>query len=136
MLELLEQRLEMTVRDYECDVQGIVNNAIYLNYLEHARHRYLIGLGIDFVEMAHRGFNMVVTRIEADYRLPLRSGDQFVVVSRMERNSRLRFNFLQDIIRPDGRPVLNARVIGTVVDPHGRPVMPREVDALIPMEPR
>ena len=24
----------MTVRDYECDIQGIVNNAVYQNYLE------------------------------------------------------------------------------------------------------
>lgn len=136
MPEPLEHRLEMSVRDYECDVQGIVNNAIYLNYLEHARHRYLIELGIDFVEMALDGFNMVVTRIEADYISPLRSGEPFTVISRMERASRLRFAFLQSIVRPDGSPILRARITGTVVAPHGRPVMPPEVDALIPMEPR
>ena len=27
--------LEMKVRDYECDLQGIVNNANYQHYLEH-----------------------------------------------------------------------------------------------------
>jgi acyl-CoA thioester hydrolase len=125
----------MSVRDYECDVQGIVNNAVYLNYLEHARHQHLLGLGVDFVEMAGRGFNMVVTRIEADYRIPLRAGDAFAVVSRMERVSRLRFAFLQGILLPDGRTSLRAKVIGTVVDPGGRPVMPPEVDALIPALP-
>ena len=26
--------MEMMVRDYECDMQGIVNNAVYQNYLE------------------------------------------------------------------------------------------------------
>ena len=31
----------MEVRDYECDIQGIVNNANYLHYLEHTRHRFL-----------------------------------------------------------------------------------------------
>jgi acyl-CoA thioester hydrolase len=125
-------RLEMSVRDYECDVQGIVNNAVYLNYMEHARHQHLLRLGVDFVEMARRGFNMVVTRIEADYLVPLRAGDPFSVVSRMERSSRLRFSFLQDILLSDGRTSLRAKVIGTVVDPRGRPVMPPEVDALIP----
>ncbi|NSW95739.1 MAG: acyl-CoA thioesterase, partial [Bacteroidales bacterium] len=34
-------RLEFTVRDYECDLQGVVNNANYQHYLEHARHEYL-----------------------------------------------------------------------------------------------
>lgn len=47
-----------------------------------------------------------------------------------------RFTFLQDIITPAGLPVLQARVTGTVVDPAGRPVMPLEVDELIPMEKR
>ncbi len=37
-----EFELEFTVRDYECDLQGIVNNAVYLNYLEHTRHQYLL----------------------------------------------------------------------------------------------
>ena len=31
----------MEVRDYECDIQGIVNNANYLHYIEHTRHLFL-----------------------------------------------------------------------------------------------
>ena len=33
--------LKFEVRDYECDLQGIVNNAVYQHYLEHTRHVYL-----------------------------------------------------------------------------------------------
>ena len=40
--------LTLDVRDYECDLQGLVNNAVYQNYLEHARHQYLASLGLSF----------------------------------------------------------------------------------------
>lgn len=40
-------RLEFDVRDYECHMEGIVNDAVYLNYLEHVRHVFLKPSGID-----------------------------------------------------------------------------------------
>lgn len=40
--------LEMKVRDYECDLQGIVNNANYQHYLEHTRHEFLLSTGVSF----------------------------------------------------------------------------------------
>lgn len=40
--------LEMKVRDYECDLQGIVNNANYQHYLEHTRHEFLTSAGVSF----------------------------------------------------------------------------------------
>lgn len=122
-------RLDMTVRDYECDVQGIVNNAVYLNYLEHARHRHLLSLGVDFVEMAERGLYLVVTRMELDFRRPLRSGDRFTVTSSLGRVSRLRFRFDQAVSRNgDSAEVLRALVLGTAMDEGGRPVRVRELD--------
>ena len=42
---------EMEVRDYECDIQGIVNNANYLHYTEHTRHLYLKSLGVSFAKL-------------------------------------------------------------------------------------
>jgi acyl-CoA thioester hydrolase len=41
-------RLEFAVRDYTCDLAGMANHAIYLHYLEHARHELLRARGIDF----------------------------------------------------------------------------------------
>lgn len=40
--------LPMKVRDYECDLQGIVNNANYQHYLEHTRHEFLLSAGVSF----------------------------------------------------------------------------------------
>ena len=76
--------IEMSVRDYECDIQGVVNNSVYQNYLEHARHEYLKSIGIDFKEYADKGINLTVTRAELDYKYPLTSGDKFVVTIKLQ----------------------------------------------------
>lgn len=125
--------LPLAVRDYECDYEGIVNNAVYLNYIEHARHEFLKQRGLKVVDLAQQGINLVVIRIEIDYAWPLRSGDSFVVGVNLERVSRLRYGFWQDIYRlPDRRPILKAKVIGTAVDASGRPMrVPREIESLL-----
>lgn len=131
-MEGFEFRHEMEVRDYECDLQGIVNNGVYQNYLEHVRHLYLRSRGIDFADYARRGINLVVVRAELDYRHPLTSGDRFVVGLDLRRESRLRFAFLQKIRRlADGKAILDAKIIGTGIDARGRPSLPPELDALI-----
>ena len=60
-------KLELEVRDYECDMEGIVNNAVYLNYLEHTRHAFLKYKGFDFAALTQNRIHLVVIRIEADY---------------------------------------------------------------------
>ncbi len=70
--------LELKVRDYELDVQGIVNNSVYQNYLEHTRHEFLLSNGISFADMSKQGIDAVVARIEIAYKNSLRSGDSFI----------------------------------------------------------
>ncbi|MDE6450790.1 MAG: acyl-CoA thioesterase, partial [Odoribacter sp.] len=71
--------IEMKVRDYECDLQGVVNNANYQHYLEHARHEFLEHAGANFGELHNRGIDVMVARGEIDYKVSLISGDRFVV---------------------------------------------------------
>lgn len=124
--------LEMAVRDYECDLQGVVNNAVYQNYLEHARHEYLKSIGIDFAALAAQGINLVVTRVEIDYKTSLTSGDRFVVKVRLERISPVRIGFRQDIIRlTDRKAAVNALVIGTALNAKGRPQLPEAMKDIL-----
>jgi acyl-CoA thioester hydrolase len=123
-------RLNFQVRDYECDMQGVVNNAVYQNYLEHARHEYLKTLEIDFAELARQKINLVVIRVELDYKAPLVSSDRFWIGTRMEKISPLRFAFFQDVFREaDDRLVLKAKVIGTALNEKGRPKIPAPIAA-------
>jgi len=125
-------RLDFEVRDYECDLQGIVNNAVYQNYLEHTRHEFLKQQGLNFSSLSERGINLVVIRAEIDYLYPLRSGERFYVGLNVERVSRLRFGFLQDIyLLPDNKPVLKAKIIGTTVNESGKPFLPDELAVLL-----
>ena len=125
-------KLDYSVRDYECDLAGMVNNAAYLNYIEHARHEFLKTKNIDFARLADREIYLVVLRIEADYLYSLRSGDQFYVGTYVQRISRLRFGFFQDIFRlPDQKPVFKAKVIGTAVNQRGKPMLPKELEQIL-----
>ncbi len=120
--------LELEVRDYECDLQGIVNNSVYQNYLEHTRHKYIKSIGLDFATLADKGINLVVKRVEIDYQRPLKSGDIFRSDLRMERISPLRFGFVQHIYRaPDNKLMIKALVTGTAINKRGRPELPKEL---------
>lgn len=125
---------EMMVRDYECDLQGIVNNSVYQNYLEHCRHEFLHDAGINFSQLCEDGIDAVVTRVEMNYKLPLRPRDKFTVKLGMHKKGRIRFVFDQEIIRKsDGKTVLEAQV-SAVLTRNGRPISPDIFDAVFTEE--
>ena len=112
--------LEIAVRDYELDSEGIVNNAVYLHYLEHTRHAFVKREGIPFGSLTSDGLVPVVRRMEIDYHTPLRTGD--VMLSRLwiERKGP-RFIFYQDIFKKeDEAPVVSAVVTIVCMDHDGR----------------
>ena len=119
--------LELKVRDYECDLQGIVNNSVYQNYLEHTRHEFIKTLGVDFAEMHKKGIDLVVSRVEIDYKYPLRSGDTFVSKLNIRKQGKLRYIFEQEIYNQDGKLNIIGRVT-SVATCKGKPVFCTEVD--------
>lgn len=101
--------LNMHVRDYELDYQGIVNNANYLHYLEHTRHEFCREAGLTFAAMHERGIDPVLAKIVVDYKQPLRSDEKFVSCLNISRKGP-KFVFQQDLYKEDGTPVLKAEV--------------------------
>lgn len=121
--------LPFKVRDYECDLQGIVNNAVYQNYLEHTRHEFMEHVGLNFAQMHDEGIDAVVIRVEIDYKFPLKSGDHFVCKVNVAREGNLKFVFLQDIFRlPDLKLIVKGKVTAVTVNNRtGRPVASKEL---------
>jgi acyl-CoA thioester hydrolase len=90
--------IEMKVRDYECDAQGIVNNAVYLHYMENTRHEFLTSLGSSFAKSHEQGIDPVVTRVDLQYKSSLSGGEIFISALTVERVG-VKMIFHQNIYR-------------------------------------
>ncbi len=101
--------LEMEVRDYELDTEHIVNNANYLHYMEHTRHKFCEAAGVRFIDLHYDGIDAVVRKIDIEYLSPLKSGDRFVSALNLERKGP-RFIFHQVIFLPDGQSIAKADI--------------------------
>lgn len=126
-------RIAIEVRDHECDLQGIVNNAVYQHYLEHGRHRFLKEHGFDFAMVTRAGVHLVVVRAEVDYKAPLKSGDTAIVESTLEVVSPVRFAFLQRILREQGATralMVQAKIICAAMDLTGKPIRPTMLEPM------
>ena len=90
----------MEVRDYECDIEGIVNNANYLHYMEHTRHLFLKECGLSFADMHAKGVDAVVARMNLQFKTPLRCDDEFISRLALKKEG-IKYIFYQNIYRAD-----------------------------------
>lgn len=89
---------ELEVRDYECDIQGIVNNANYQHYTEHTRHLFLKSRQLTFAGLHEQGIDVVVARMEMRFKQPLRPND--IIVSRMKAERKgIKYVFTHHLFR-------------------------------------
>lgn len=112
-------QLEMKVRDYECDLQGIVNNANYQHYLEHTRHEFLTSVGVSFAKLHQQGVDPVVARINMSFKTSLKSGDEFVSKLYMRKEG-IKYVFYQDIFRKSDNKLSVKATVDTVCVVNGR----------------
>ncbi|MCM1035379.1 MAG: acyl-CoA thioesterase [Paludibacter sp.] len=90
--------LEMKTRDYECDIQGVINNANYQHYLEVTRHEFLENAGLSFAQWHQQGIDVMVAKITIEYKTPLHGNEKFISCLNLHKEG-ARFVFEQDIYR-------------------------------------
>ena len=121
--------LEMETRDYECDIQGIVNNANYQHYLETTRHKWLQQEGYSFRQWHEQGLDMVVSEITMRYKTPLHGQETFLSCLNLRREG-ARFIFEQDIYRKSDMKLCVSATVSTVSMFNGRLSRGDEVAAM------
>jgi acyl-CoA thioester hydrolase len=126
MVQQYDFELEFSVRDYECDLQGVVNNSVYQNYLEHTRHEFMKTIGLDFADLYNRGILAVVARVELAYKTSLRSGDKFVSRLRVEQEG-VKYIFYQDIFRQTDKKICLKGIVTTTSIVDGRLAIAPEI---------
>jgi acyl-CoA thioester hydrolase len=110
--------IEMKVREYECDAQGIVNNANYLHYFENTRHEFLSSMGISFMESHRMGIDPVVARADLRYHTSLTGSETFLSSLTVERKG-VKMVFHQEIRRKNDGILCCKGTVEAVLLHHG-----------------
>src|SRR3954454_18468734 len=113
----MEVTLETVVRCTEIDVNGHVNNAKYVEYLEWGREEWYERQGFPYDRLQGLGAATVVVNINLNLRRPCHQGDRLRVRTWPERRGRTSFVLAQRIERGDGEAVADARVTLVTIDP-------------------
>jgi acyl-CoA thioester hydrolase len=103
------------VRFRDLDPMGHVNNAVFLTYIEQARVAFLaeVGAAAGLEEM-----NMIVARVEIDFKAPVRLGQELEISVRARRFGTKSFD-LDYVLRVDGEVVAEAKSVQVAYD-YGR----------------
>lgn len=118
------------VRDYECDLQGIVNNANYQHYMEHTRHEFIKTIGLNFANLHEKGIDVVVTRVDIRFKHSLKSNDEFICRLNVKKEG-LKYVFYQDIYRLPDNVLCNKGIVESVAVVNGRLGICQDVDSAL-----
>lgn len=106
----LTYEYKIKVRDYECDAQGVVNNANYLHYFEATRHELMESCGLRLRDLTEANIIPLLRNANISYKSSLRGSEEFISSVKIEREG-LRYFFLQEITRiPDNTLCAKAEI--------------------------
>ncbi|MFD4561058.1 acyl-CoA thioesterase [Streptomyces sp. NPDC058469] len=118
----------VTVRGYETDSLGHLNQSVYLQYSEHARWALLEAAGVGQAELLAQGIGPVVLKTTIRYLRELRAGEDVEVSCAFEWGEGKTFRVLQTIAKADGTVSAEVASVGGLLDLEKRKLVaqPRE----------
>jgi len=116
--------VRVSVRAYELDGNGHVNNVVYLQYAEHARWEFLRAAGIDEQKFGAEGVGPVFLETVIRYRGELYYGDTVDISCAMEWGQGKTFRVPQRIRRDDGTTIAEIDSVGGLIDLGTRRLVP------------
>ncbi|WP_031224539.1 acyl-CoA thioesterase [Streptomyces roseochromogenus] len=121
--------VRVSVRGYETDTQGHLNQSVYLNYAEHARWSLLQAAGIGQARLVARGVGPVALETTIRYERELLAGDEVDVTCAFEWGGGKTFRILQEIRKADGTVAARISAVVGLLDLKERKLLtdPREV---------
>jgi acyl-CoA thioester hydrolase len=120
--------VRVTVRGYETDVQGHLNQAVYLNYAEHARWSLLQEAGITQSRLQAHGVGPVALETTIRYKRELLAGDEVDVSCVFEWGGGKTFTIRQTITKTDGTVSAEISAVGGLLDLEKRKLVPSPQD--------
>jgi acyl-CoA thioester hydrolase len=108
--------VRVTVRGYETDVQGHLNQAVYVNYAEHARWSLLKEAGITQAGLIAQGVGPVALETTIRYRRELVAGDEVEVTCAFVWGEGKTFRIEQTIRKTDGTVAAEITAVGGLLD--------------------
>jgi acyl-CoA thioester hydrolase len=106
----------VTVRGYETDVQGHLNQAVYLNYAEHARWSLLQAAGISQSALVSSGVGPVALETTIRYERELLAGDEAMVTCAFAWGGGKTFRIEQAVVKTDGTVAAEISAVGGILD--------------------
>ncbi|MFE9763709.1 acyl-CoA thioesterase [Streptomyces sp. NPDC005808] len=128
----------VTVRGYETDVQGHLNQSVYLQYAEHARWALMHAAGISQAELIGKGVGPVVLETTIRYLRELRAGDEVEVTCGFAWGEGKSFRIEQTIRKTDGTVSAELTCVGGLLDLKERRLVadPREYFRALATDPQ
>ncbi|MHB1683491.1 MAG: acyl-CoA thioesterase [Bacilli bacterium] len=120
-----ESRVSLIVRSTAIDVNGHVNNAKYLEYIEWGREAFYEQAGLSYETLLQQGVITVSVNININYRREAKQNDELTVITRPGRIGRSSFTMEQTLLRErDDALIADASVTLVTVDAVTRASVP------------